>query len=505
MSNSLQRVTIRGDYGLIPQEYYNRKQEFSNYPENPDILYNHNRNILIDYGPSPLNTEESTPRTPEGNKSAARLNFRHYGTSSGELPFLPDGSFTNYDYNFKDPRPSSGDPVMRNLVKQSEARAQIHRFSSEGPLQVTGGEVMPSEKVRLFRTMQGEFKKRFINYDESKDNMIGISKKEKYSSDIIHVEKSGAIIDLTEATANNRLDSVGYLSNKNSDLSYLRSVPDHRVKISDYSIMRKRNPNNVDRSVLNQSLTDFNTVRNLEQANKKVAQLIVNSNFDPKFSHSNFTPNTETQQKNYNSQTKQQIQNIYQDVKTSHNLTDSQFSHKNKTSKKDTFILSQNASEISTVLASSIVNLSNKKHISKSSTEKVRQDVLQSAANVDITQENKNKKNKKLSLIDNFIAEHDTKYSETIQVKNYKGIKPVLDTSKLNTIGNQEFNKSENNISRKLNKAKKKTSETRVINSGNTIGNDSKTQYIPMYNLKNKMDIRKKIDVGDLEFGYKEM
>lgn len=253
MSRSFTADTV----GIIPYDEYLRKIEQSDMPEDPEAYEKHIRRNLVDFRPDEPFFESDMPRDPSdrgsGNGSRERLALRHSGGRSEETPYLPDGTFLDHEFMERDPRGTQNLPDFAEGRRQREARGRFIKFYNDDDHSVPETGVNPVQMVSLIRGAQAQFKDRFMNFDESFDGWHnGSGQKRGKISTVQFTTTDGQIVDLADATAEQRQDPVTLLSNRTPSLGRWNES-DHRVKTSKYGRIRP---------VMDLGANDWNTNRN---------------------------------------------------------------------------------------------------------------------------------------------------------------------------------------------------------------------------------------------------
>lgn len=228
--------TLGGQSGTIPYDVYLRKIERSNVVEDPDLYEKHIRRELADFRPDVPFHASDQPR--EDTHSRELLSLRYEGGRSDEDPYLPDGTFLDHEFLERDPRGVTNEPDFNKVRPHSIQRASMVKFSNDSDYSVPETGINPVQMRTLIRDSQQQFKDRWTNFDESMDGWTnGGAVKAIRSSSAALVTLDGTILNLTEASARNRIDAVSLLSNRTPGvLRY--NTPDHRVKISRYGRTR---------------------------------------------------------------------------------------------------------------------------------------------------------------------------------------------------------------------------------------------------------------------------
>lgn len=268
-----------GAYGDIPSKFYLDKIEVSNVEENPDQVEDYYRLTLADYRPD--STFLASDEERKDKHSDEFLSLRYSGDrSEGIDPYLPDGAFTDWDFALRDPRSLMLQPDMRKHTAQQYARASYIKFSDDSDWSVPGEGITPYRMVENIKSGFYPVKDRLKIYDESMDNWHngGINVAVRKGNDLVKITSDGTIVNLAEASQANRSDAVNQLSN-DPTTAFRHSMPDQRVKISRYGLVRTKQHWN-DQNWENNRLSSFTDHANMavidgQLAPKMLAHLIV--------------------------------------------------------------------------------------------------------------------------------------------------------------------------------------------------------------------------------------
>lgn len=235
-------------YGLIPESEYLRKIELTNFEEDENDYENYVRSQLVDFRPDETNAIEAyEPRDPNdrggGNHSAEKLSVLHSGLRTSELPYLPDGTFLDFEFTNRDPRGVQNLPNFRDGVKQAVARAPFIKFYDDSDNSVPESAINPVQMEEIRRKGFYAFKENFKNFDESKKTFHtgGTTNVKRTKGDLNLIDTDAVHTDLSDASVRNRLDAVGYISN-DPTRAFRYSTPDHRVKIARYGLIKAQQP-----------------------------------------------------------------------------------------------------------------------------------------------------------------------------------------------------------------------------------------------------------------------
>ena len=268
-------LAASGAYGDMPSDLLIRKMQNSTMPENPSNFEQHMRSLLADFSPDPISLASDAPHDPH---SAERLSLRYSGARTDADPYLPDGTFLDYEFMERDPRSQMLTPDMRQHVKQQVARASLIKFYNDDDYSVPESGIAPAKMVKNIRSTQNSFKNRYTNFEESYNGMDNTKRIAKITHNIIDNVIDTPLLSITDAVYQNRPDAVSQLSS-DPTIAFRHSTPDHRVKISQYGQVRS----NVSPLILdwkknrNNSNVDHARMAMLEGelVNKTLANLII--------------------------------------------------------------------------------------------------------------------------------------------------------------------------------------------------------------------------------------
>ena len=242
----LRGLSASGAYGDMDPAFYLQKIQSTptSYQEDAESVDNYMRGLMKDFRPDTVYLESDTARRSDdrggGPHSEQILNLRH-GGFAGDLsdPYLPDGTFLDFQFLERDPRGIATQPDMRKHMEQQYARGAFIKFSPDDDFSVPEIGINPTQMVSNIKSGMYQFKDRYKNFEESFDGWTngyqGISR--HGGNDIAKMTPDGTIMDLTEASVRNRRDAVSQLSD-DPTIAYRWSTPDQRVKIARYGIVR---------------------------------------------------------------------------------------------------------------------------------------------------------------------------------------------------------------------------------------------------------------------------
>lgn len=277
-----------GPTGGIPMDAYLHKVAVTPYYEDPDLVENHFREVLTDWGPESITMASNEFRTSDsrsrGFQSTAQLDLRHSGSRAGGVEaWLPSGTFLGHvgGMTDKDPRGHALGPNMHKAVEHAYARADLIKFYDDSDYSVPSEGVNPEQMVTNVRSMQKHFADRYQNFSTAFDSWhnggADNGNGRNTGSSVAKYTHDGTIIDITEAEQGNRADATALIS-ADPLISYRHSTPDHRFKVAKYGAVRVKqfmNSNDWNNNRMS-TFKDNNLVEiNGTMVNRKLAHLII--------------------------------------------------------------------------------------------------------------------------------------------------------------------------------------------------------------------------------------
>jgi hypothetical protein len=243
---STHALSDSGAYGLIPESEYLRKIQVAptTHQEDSSQVEQYMRNLMRDFTPDKPFLASDEPRNPNdrggGTHSKEILDLRYSGKRSTEEPYLPDGTFTDFEFTELDPRGIASTPDMRQHYEQQVARASLIKFYNDEDWSVPEQGINPVDMVANIKSGFYQYKDRYRNFDESFDSWHngGPTRMPRVGgSDVNKTELTGDILDLTDASVRNRRDATSMLSN-DPKVGFRYTVPDQRFKTARYGLVR---------------------------------------------------------------------------------------------------------------------------------------------------------------------------------------------------------------------------------------------------------------------------
>lgn len=280
-------------------QYIDKARIFDKYELTPII---ESSEILDDFYRTTLkNFEPDTPTFAHEEKrkntdSVSKLNLREYGRRAPLEPFVADlflGDTT------PDPRSISYEPNMGNYQKQMWHRKDNFKksFKNDNDYSVHEAGISEGQMNANKKSTYKGLKNRYKNFEESTDAwapgvVAGGNKKSKVNNS----ELDDTPIDLHDTeNIKYRRDYVTDLSLKSLPIGW-DSVPDHKIKIANYTkLLKSKNLNDIDITKnRNDQTTDGKMIENSDVENNLASQLsLITSNFINK-KKDNFIPGSDT-------------------------------------------------------------------------------------------------------------------------------------------------------------------------------------------------------------------
>lgn len=274
-----------------------------------NTLDNHYRNTLKDYSPEKATFEFEKSR--KNTDAVGKLNLHYYGRRNDKEPFQSD---LFLGFTDKDPRSIHLDPLMGNYQEQIWHRKKNYKYSfkddTDNSVHTAGISESKMQKNKK-QTYKG-FKERYKNFEESNDAWTNsFNQMYEKKSRVLDNELDTEIPDLNDIDdIKKRRDYVATLSLNSLPIGW-DTVPDHKVKIAQYSkILKSKNLNDIDiMNNKNKQLKDNKVIDNSDQELKLMNQLILlnknienkkKENFDNEKYDSKFKISTELYQRTIN-------------------------------------------------------------------------------------------------------------------------------------------------------------------------------------------------------------
>lgn len=291
----------------IDKERIFNKYELTPIIESADILDDYHRNVLKNFEPDAPTFAYEEKRKNTG--SVEKINVRMYGRMAPAEPFVSDlflGDTT------PDPRSISYQPDMSKYTSQIWHRKNDYKksFKNDADYSVHESGIPEGQMDANKKASYGAFKQRYKNFEESTDAwapsvVVNNSKQSKVQNH----ELDGLLIDMQDnEDLKYKRDYVNELSLKSLPLGW-DSVPDHKVKIANYTILLKsKNLNGIDIiKNKNKQETDGKMPETPDVENKLASQLtLISNNFISK-KKDNFIAGADTK---FNNSSETQVRSI---------------------------------------------------------------------------------------------------------------------------------------------------------------------------------------------------
>lgn len=289
-------------------QYIDKTRIFNKYELTPII---ESSDILDDFYRSTLkNFEPDTPTFAHEEKrkntdSVSKIKLREFGRRAPNEPFVADlflGDTT------PDPRSISYEPNMGDYQKQMWHRKDNFKksFKNDADYSVHEAGISEGQMDANKKATYKGLKSRYKNFDESTDawapSFVADGNKK---SKVNNSELDDIPIDLHDTeNIKYRRDHVTELSLKSLPIGW-DSVPDHKIKIANYTkLLKSKNLNDIDVTKnRNKQTADGKMIENSDVENNLASQLsLITSNFINK-KKDNFTSGKDTKfQKSYETQ-----------------------------------------------------------------------------------------------------------------------------------------------------------------------------------------------------------
>ena len=227
---------LSGQYGDMPYDALLRKSERTCLFESPNKMDNYMRNVLRDEGPDDPFLEAHEPR--RNNHSMARINTRTYASRVETDPWLPDGTFTDWQFTQPDPRGTAVGPNMQQYTAQRMARGRYIKFYDDQDNSIPEERLFDGDVYRNIAQSLRLVSDRLRIFDTSKDSRHngGTMNVKLTKTGAALQTADGTILDINEASAGNRSNLTDELSNKYK-IGWRRTT-DHKFKVSTYGKQR---------------------------------------------------------------------------------------------------------------------------------------------------------------------------------------------------------------------------------------------------------------------------
>lgn len=239
----------QGNYGGIPDEIILQRNEATCLYENPEMMNYHNRNILKDERPDAPYMESDMPRnggydprTGEsrqgGSWSRSKLSLRNCGRRSQTEPYLPEGTFIDWQFLEKDPRSIRPDPDFQEYDRQRKFRGRYVNFYNDDDMSVPESGINPYQMQMNVRNSQRWASDRMKWFDTAKDNWTPhrVGHTLPYVHRVTQVTVDGEVINLSDAVTANKSNLTDLLTNQYK-IGWRRTT-DQDFKVAKYGQVR---------------------------------------------------------------------------------------------------------------------------------------------------------------------------------------------------------------------------------------------------------------------------
>ena len=235
--------SIVGSGSDMPIDILMKKQEVTCMYESPHQVEDYHRKTLKDLSCDKPLFESDLPRggTDENgesfgnNYSEQSLSLRDTGhrNPQGAEPYLPDGSFVDWQFLEQDARGTATGPDMKNYVKHQFARGKFIKKFSDNDDSVPESGINPYEMSRNIRSGQNIFKSYYQNFETSKDAWHNGGAAPGYAKSNKEKTFNGQEVkDPSQLDNRNRMDVTNNLSNDTS-IGWRRTT-DHVFDVAKY-------------------------------------------------------------------------------------------------------------------------------------------------------------------------------------------------------------------------------------------------------------------------------
>jgi hypothetical protein len=227
----------------MPVDLLLQKQEITCAYESPYQVEDYHRSTLKDLSCDKPFFESDLPRggsdeygnSNGNNYSEQSLSLRDSGhrNPQGADPYLPDGTFLDWQFLEKDVRGTATGPDMKNHVKQQYARSKFIKKFSDSDNSVPESGINPYDMNRNIRNGQNIFKTYYQNFETSKDSWHNGGSAPGYAkSNKEKTEHGQEVKDPAQLNNRNRMDVTNNLSNDTS-IGWRRTT-DHVFNVAQY-------------------------------------------------------------------------------------------------------------------------------------------------------------------------------------------------------------------------------------------------------------------------------
>jgi hypothetical protein len=226
-----------GETKSIPYTFHINAIERTNMYENPNMIHDFQRDLLMDRRPDrPL--FPSDEHTGPSEYSTTVLNLREHGGLASVDPYLPEGTFLDFEFTRPDTNMvDMSTPNLEGIAKQQRSRYQnTVRFYDDNDHSVHSGPMRPTDVVSAISNSIDDFAKRIPWFSESEttQNRSGCTRDESNRAADYDEDARRPLVE--ELSTSNAPNYVQRLSNT-FPLGYTR-VTDHEFTVSNYDRAR---------------------------------------------------------------------------------------------------------------------------------------------------------------------------------------------------------------------------------------------------------------------------
>lgn len=437
--------------GGIPDDELLRKMEYNDLNEDPYMLENHMRTHVTDFSTDAPFFESDQSRSNNGSKE--RLSLRHSGGRVEDTPYLPDGTFLDYEFTQRDPRGVQNLPDFGKAGRdQQMARKDFIKFGKDDDLSIAESQINPTQMSANIRSLQGQFKDRFQNFEDSTGAWHnGSAAQRGETSSVAMITTDGQIANLNDATYQQRRDPVDILSNRTLGVSRY-TTPDHRVNVSKYGQVRPVLDMNSNAWSTNRSNANLDhqipVMVNGQMVNRMLGNVIldIQAQRDASMRTGENTIYSDSKQQNTKSVKHVNPDDVFKAAQlalTSTSQPSQEFmtNNVNRVKSYKSNIRNANENSINTqFLVDSITTAA--KTLKKLSTDDLRSAVATSQANdyTHLQQNNRTSANRQTDISSMQRESFDTRYIEnSMEVKSYAGVAPAKAPSTMLNSNYEDF------------------------------------------------------------------
>jgi len=224
-------------FSKIP-DYIDSKKIYDKYEitpiiESKELLNDYYRSTLKDFTPDKTTLASDEHR--KNTNSQSFLNTRYTGSRAGVEPFTPDlfmGDMTH------DNRGADNVPIMGNYKKQLWSRKDDYRkaFKDDSSNTIHSAGITEARVLENKRKAYEGLQSRYKNFDESKNNLSVANNAVFRNKSLVDNSILGFVLD--EKNDQNIVKN-NVVTNGNNLSKAWESLPDHKIKVADYTKLMK--------------------------------------------------------------------------------------------------------------------------------------------------------------------------------------------------------------------------------------------------------------------------